>query len=338
MMSRQTSAIVLMFACCFLSPRASQARGVGTDYFLLSPDGKLLWRHHWEQTGHLDLQAELVYRIRGDRLTATPFGKREPLWSVESPLREGEFGAWYSAAWHSGPGIVVLISPRAIHGLDSKTGAKQYSFDISKYETLRLRNYVQPGCPLRNSDEPRSERYRYLAKRGQPAGIARFDLWQGKLTWERELPAMDGGKMEVGACVPGVVEFSLGEGRFRHLFFDETTGAPLTKLPTAPDQALEIARSDGVLFHLSKDKAPTLTAFDTGTQKALWSIADLAGVEGFIGGHQHNRLLCAAGKELLVIDTLQKRIASRIAVSGPNTFTIEVMKSAMLLEDQGELR
>ena len=73
-------------------------------------------------------------------------------------------------------------------------------------------------------------------------------------------------------------------------------------------------------------------------QKALWSIADLAGVEGFIGGHQHDRLLCAAGKELLVIDTLQKRIAARIAVSGPNTFSIESMKSALLLEDQGELR
>jgi hypothetical protein len=174
-MSRQSSAIVLMFACCFLIPRAVQARGSGTDYYMLSPDGKLLWQHRWDRADHVDLQAELVYRIREGQLTATPFGKRDPLWSVPSPLREGDFRAWYSAAWESGGGIVVLISPEAIHGLDSKTGAKKYSFDIDKYETLRLRNYLQPGCPLRSDDEPRSERYRYLAKRTQPAGIARFD-------------------------------------------------------------------------------------------------------------------------------------------------------------------
>ena len=86
-------------------------------------------------------------------------------------------------------GIVVLISPEAIHCLDNKTGEKKYSFAIARYETLRLRNYLQPGSPLRSDGEPRSERYRYLATRTQPAGIARFDLWQGKLTWERELPA-----------------------------------------------------------------------------------------------------------------------------------------------------
>jgi hypothetical protein len=174
--------------------------------------------------------------------------------------------------------------------------------------------------------------------RTQPAAIARFDLWQGKLTWERELPALGPGKMEVGACVPGVAEVDLGRGRFRHVFFDDKTGVPLTRLPTAPEQALQIVLGDGVLFHLSRDRAPTLTAFDTGTQKALWSIPDLAGVERFIGGHQHDRLLCAAGKEVLVIDTLQKRIVSRLAVSGPNTFSLASMKSALLLEDQGELR
>src|SRR5262245_21133343 len=213
MMSRRPPAIVLVFACCFLVPPAAQARGVGTDYFLLSPDGKLLWQHHWERAGHVDPQAELVYRVRGVQLTATPFGKRDPLWSVPSPLKEGDFRAWYSATWQSGPGIVVLISPEAIHGLDSKTGAKKYSFAISKYETLRLRNYLQPGCPLWFPDEPHSERYRYLARRAEPAGIARFDLWRGKLTWERELPAPGAGKIELSACVPGVAEFALGRGK-----------------------------------------------------------------------------------------------------------------------------
>src|SRR5205807_74525 len=57
-----------------------------------------------------------------------------------------------------------------------------------------------------------------------------------------------------------------------------------------------------------------------------------------IGGYQHDRLLCAAAKELLVIDTRQKRVVSRIAVSGPSTFSIAATKSALLLEDQGELR
>jgi hypothetical protein len=107
-MSCRSSAIVLVFACWFLIPRAAQARGVGTDYFLLSPDGKLLWQHRWDRADHVDPQAELVYRTR------------------------------------------------------------------------------------------------------------------------------DG----------------------------ETTGEPLTRLPTAAGQALQIVRSDGILFHLSKDKAPTLTAFD----------------------------------------------------------------------------
>lgn|SRR5262245_17738916 len=79
-MSRRPTAIVLLFACCFLAPSTAQARGIGTDYFLLSPDGKLLWQHQWERTGHVDLQAELSYRIRDDQLTATPFGKRDPLW------------------------------------------------------------------------------------------------------------------------------------------------------------------------------------------------------------------------------------------------------------------
>jgi hypothetical protein len=144
--SRTSSAFVLLLACCFLIPRAAQARGVGTDDFLLSPDGKLLWQHRWAgRADHMDPQAELVYRIRGDQLTATPFGKRDPLWGVPSPLLEGDFGAWYSAAWHSGPGLVVLISRQAIHALDSKTGANKYSFAIAKYETLRLRNYLQPG-------------------------------------------------------------------------------------------------------------------------------------------------------------------------------------------------
>ena len=337
-MLRRSWAIVLVFACCFLFPGAAQARGFGTDYFLLSPDGKLIWQYHWDRTDYVDLQAELVYRVRDGQLTATPFGKRDPLWSVPSPLREGDFRAWHSSAWQTGPGIVVLISAEAIHCLDNATGEKKYSFASAKYETLRLRNYLQPGSPLRTDGEHPPERYRYLATKAQPVRIARFDLWQGKLTWERALPALGDGKMVVGACVPGVAEVDLGQGAFRYVFFDEATGEPLTKLPTAADQAMQIVRGDGVLFHLSKDKAPTLTAFDTAAQKPLWSIADLAGVEGIIDGYQYDRLLCTAAKELLVIDTRQKRVVSRIAVSGPNTSNIAATKSALLLEDQGDLR
>ena len=44
-MSRRASSLVLMIACWFLIPRAAQARGVGTDSFLLSRDGKLHWQY-----------------------------------------------------------------------------------------------------------------------------------------------------------------------------------------------------------------------------------------------------------------------------------------------------
>src|SRR5262245_54821179 len=110
-MSRRSSTLVLMFVFCCLIPRAVVARGVGTDYFLLSPDGKLSWQNSWGRGDHVDLQAELDYRIRDGKLTATPFGKRDPLWSILSPLRDSDFHGWWSPAWQNGPGIVVLFSP-----------------------------------------------------------------------------------------------------------------------------------------------------------------------------------------------------------------------------------
>jgi hypothetical protein len=327
----------VLVAGALVMPQAVQARGTGTDYFLLSPAGKLIWEYRWDRFDHVDAEAEQVYRIRGEFLTATPFGQREPLWKIRSPVAQGELRGWDSAAWQSGPGLVALITARAIYAWDSKTGTGKYTFPIAGYRTLRLRDFLQRGVAGTSTWERRSDRYRYLAKQTQPLSIAKFDVWQGKLLWERSLLAASTRGKEVGAVIPGVAEIFLGSGQFDYVYFNDNTGELLTKLPTAPGQALQILIDDGVLYHLSKDKTPTLTAFDCGTQKALWSIANLAGVQRFVDGPKDGRLLCAADNELLVIDTRQKRIQSRIAVSGPHSFSCEQTEAALLLEDQGAL-
>jgi hypothetical protein len=327
----------VLVAGALLMPQIVQARGTGADYYLLSPAGKLVWAYRWDRFDHVDGGAELVYRVRGELLTATPFGQREPLWKIKSPQAEADWRRWDAAAWQSGPGVVALITAKAIHAFDSKTGAARYTFPIAKYETLRLRDFLQDGVAAASTWERRSDRYRYLATQTQPLSIAKFDVWQGKLLWERNLRADSTKGREVGAVIPGVAEIALGSGQFDYVFFDDKTGELLTKLPTAPGQARQVLIADGVVYHLSNDKTPTLTAFDCGTQKALWSVADLASVKRFVGGHKHGRLLCAADKQLVVIDTRQKRVQSRIAVSGPHSFSTEQTESALLLEDQGSL-
>jgi outer membrane protein assembly factor BamB len=320
----------------FLLPQMIQARGTGTDYYLLSPAGKLVGQYRWEWRDHVDAEAELIYRVRGEFMTATPLGQKEPLWKIKSPLAEAD---WLrsSAAWQSGPGLVALVTTKAIHAFDSKTGAAKYTFPIDKYETLRLRDFLQRGVAAPSLWEQRSDRYRYLAKQSQPFSITKFDVWQGKFLWERNLGAAGARGKEVGAVIPGVAEIVLGSGKFDYMFFDDRTGELLTKLPTGPEQALQVLIDDGVMYHLSKDRKPTLTAFDCGTQKALWSIADLAGVERFVSGDKHGRLLCAAEKQLLVIDTRQKRVQARIAVTGPGSFNFEQTETALFLADQGSL-
>jgi outer membrane protein assembly factor BamB len=338
-MWRASSKFVIVFAVglLILLPSGAQARGTGLNYFLLSPEGKLIWQYEWSRADLVDVEAELVYRVHGGELTATAFGQREPVWKVKSPLAEADFLRRYSCGWHCGPSIVCLISDTAIYAFDSKSGTAKYTIPIGPYDALGVRDFLQRTVAPTAPWEPRSNRYRYLAKQTKPLGIAKFDLLQGKFLWEKALPPVDAEKMEVGAVVPGVVEIALGNGDLRYFFFNDGSGELLTKLPIETDKSLQVSVGDGLLYHLSKDKTPTLTAFDIAAQKPVWNILGLVGVDRFVGTHQHGRLLCAGGKELLVIDTQQKRIVARFPVSGPNTFTFDQSASNLLIEDQGSL-
>ena len=95
--------------------------------------------------------------------------------------------------------------------------------------------------------------------------------------------------------------------------FNPETGAELTDIPADPKSTRQIFfHADGV-FHLSTGVSATLTVYEPGTWKRLWSVKDLAGVSEMVGPYVHRRLLCKSDDALFVIDTKQQKLLAKIS-------------------------
>ena len=87
----------------------------------------------------------------------------------------------------------------------------------------------------------------------------------------------------------------------------------MTEIPTDPKSTRQIFfHADGV-FHLSTGPSATLTVYEPGTWKRLWSVKDLTGVSEMAGPYAHHRLLCKADDALFVIDTKQQKLLAKIS-------------------------
>lgn len=306
----------LVVSAVVLLPALALGRGIGTDYYLVSPEGKLLWEHKWDRLDHVAVGDQLVFQVRGDRLTATRFGAKEPVWSVKAPASEEDLRAAGGAEWQNRPGVVALFTRTAVHAFDTRNGTAKYTYALDKYDAARregLLGRMWPGAP---GSDPTSLRHRYLTTRTGPAGFAKFDVEAGKVLWERALPAGEGKR--INAMSAGVVGIASEDGRQEYLLFDDESGRLLDKIPVPADAPPRVLSDGGMVFTLApgKDGATALTAFDCRTQESRWSVTLPAGVKGFVGGQAHGRLLCASEKELFIIDTARKAVLSRVPLSG----------------------
>jgi outer membrane protein assembly factor BamB len=94
--------------------------------------------------------------------------------------------------------------------------------------------------------------------------------------------------------------------------FDPETGTEITKIPTDLKATRQIFfNADGV-FRLGTGPSPTLTVYEPGTWKELWSVKDLQGVWEMAAPYAHGRLVCKADDTLFVIDTKQKKVVAKI--------------------------
>lgn len=338
-----TSRVYLYVALAALvAPQVGQARNRGELYYLVSPDGKLVWKYRTDmRTRHLscvDPETERVYEIRGKVLTATPFGQREPVWSVPSPVVEdGVFFAKLS--WHTAPGLVALVTPEAVHAFDAKTGKLKYTFALDRYDALGNGDTLRPGVVAVSGWNPTSGAHRYLTDRTRPLGFAKFDMAEGRLVWERTLPAPGAGALKIGAVVPGVIRLErAGENRGEeYRFFCDATGDLLTQVSADPNRYGRVRFDGGIVYHLSTGAAPALTAFDCGTERALWSLPELEPDTRLLGDHRHGRLFLA-GKDLMVVDTRKGRVGARVDVAVSASAAVVQSESRALLVDRGTVR
>lgn len=328
-----------------LAPSSSDARGAGSDFWLLSNEGRLI-RPLEAPRGGLDPAAELLIRVnlrnreegQEQTLTATRLGSKEPLWAVPFP-----FPGEYSTRWSfTVPGVLVVIDHRPgtkLAGIDKATGKLLYRLSLGEY------HLVQPydgsyQWPTDTDPQVLDSAYaiRDLLDGRRIAGIrslARLNLRAGKTVWERELPQEIGRELIPQAVMvrPGVIE-----GRSASYYFDPKTGEPLTKVSTDAARMSDLYCHGETIYHLSAGDPATLTAYEQGTQKALWSLEGLAGVRHLLPPLAHDRLLLGSASEMVVVDIKQKKVLSRFAVRDPRSAPVVQTAKAIVLSDQENVR
>jgi outer membrane protein assembly factor BamB len=284
-------------------PSAGWARGMGHDYFLVSPEGKLirqLGTCYFRETpmDWVDDARELVYRFDGEKLHGISFAGKH-LWSYAPPS---------ALNWHtnldSRSGVLAISRYDADWrvGLEPKTGKQLYR--VPKEDAVAP---VGSYRPLEESSGSPAFRY-FLGGQEKPHELKKLDLRTGKLVWNKQLPAKTGNLGDLQSVTHGVIRFEKG------LYcFDPETGAELTEIPTDPKSTRQIFfHADGV-FHLSTGPSATLTVYEPGAWKRSWSVKDLTGVTEMVGPYLHRRLLCKADNALFVIDTTQQKLLAKIS-------------------------
>lgn len=311
-------------ATLFCLPSAGWARGMGHDYFLVSPEGKLLHQlgscyFREPDLDWVDGAAELVYRWDGETLHGNSFaGKR--LWSYSPPT---------ALSWHtnldskSGVLAITKFGSDWRVALDRKSGKELYR--------IPLEDAVSAERSLRGLEESSAAAafHYFLGGEKKPHQLKKLDLRTGKLAWEKKLPAKTsklGPLLYVGH---GVIRFADG-----FHYFDPETGAEVTQIPTDAKSTRQISfLTDGV-FHLSTGPSATLTVFEPGTWKQLWSVKDLTGVWEMAGPYAHQRLLCKADDALFVIDTKEQKLLAKLSppqFQGENCWCYQTQKNVLVL-------
>ncbi len=294
--------LAIGWMCCNVA--TISARGMGHDFFLVDPDGKLIRQlgssdSHKEAKDWVDGTTEMVYRWDGKKLHGLDFAGKE-LWSYVPPT---------ALSWHtnfdSASGVLSLsrYDEDWWVGLEPKTGKELC-------HTKRI-DMVEPtgGLPrLYESSGAAAYRY-FLSREEQPHFVNKVDLRTGKLVWKKQLPAKTRDYGDLFYITHGVIRW------VDDLYcFDPATGAEVTKVPTdlLKDTRQIFFHGDGV-FHLSEGLSPTLTVYEPGTWKPLWSVKELTVASKMVGPYAHNRLLCMADNALFVIDTKQQKLLAKLA-------------------------
>jgi outer membrane protein assembly factor BamB len=292
----------------FGHPAALLAWGAGCEYFLLSHDGKLIRKLDTTRWDFVDTVRELIYQRSDTTFTVRRFTGAKRF----SPIPIHVDKEWYGTEveWRGTGGLLALLSNKHVLGVERITGKEVYR--------KPLEDFVVALSPYPKSDfwdvETNREfsHFRYLLNSKQdtsvPPILAKLDLRTGKLLWKRTIPPRNKQNLVVQTVARGVVE-----GEKWSFYFDPDTGEPLTKVPTSPEAMRQIFFGEDTVYHLSAEKAATLTAYQPGTWKKRWSIGGLQGVRKMLGPYVHDRLLLATTTELVVIDTKRKQVLSRFA-------------------------
>lgn len=309
-------------------PALSLGRGMGHDFFLLSPEGKLICQlgSQYSKTRAMDWvdsKNELVYRWDSKKLNGTDFAAKQ-LWTYTPPTGLG---------WHTGmdggSGVLTLIRVednwRA--GIDPKTGKELYR--------IALEDAVPPSTSMPAIEESSgaSGYQYYLGRDGPPHHLIKLDLRTGKHSWKKALPAKIQQFGELRYVANGSIRWEKG------LYcFDPDTGTELTQIPTDFKGTRQVFFHPDGVFHLSKDSPAVLTVYEPKTWKKLWSIEGLAGVYEMAAPFNYGRLLCKADNTLYVIDTKQQKLLAKIShdqIKFDYSFCYQTEKSLLVL-CQGE--
>lgn len=284
-------------------PSAAGARGMGHDYFLVSPEGKLvrqLGSSNFKNSAldWVDGATELVYRWDAEKLHGISFaGKRLWSYALPTPLN------WHTSLdSKSGVLAITKYGDDWRVGLEPKTGKELYR--------IPLEDAVAPVGSLRSLEQSNgATAFRYfLGGTQKPHQLKKLDLRTGQQVWERQLPAKTSTLGDLQYVGHGVIRFVDGD-----YYFDPDTGAELTKIPTDPKTTRQIFFHAEGVFHLSTGPSANLTVYEPGAWKRLWTVKDLAGVKEMAGPYAHQRLLCKSDDALLVIDTRQQKLLARIS-------------------------
>jgi outer membrane protein assembly factor BamB len=293
--------LVIAILSALVLPALTWARGQGSDFYFLSPNGMAthlgMQDRRSEVVSDVDVHADLVYQRVGKKLRAKTFGGKT-LWTIDAPSDDGRY------FFDSGSGVLSITQNLGDWwlGLDPKTGKEVFrKARIEESRTLRWPPDIET---MRDS-----QRHRYCLSDvdGKPQQLHKFDQQTGKLVWQIKLPDKVRQYGDLLFASVGIVRFENGT-----YCFHPENGAELTEVPTEPKTTRQIFWHEDGVFHLSTDEPATLTAYDPATGKTKWSVKDLKDAFDLVGPYAHQRLLCRGQGVLHVIDTKAGKLLTSI--------------------------
>src|SRR5262249_25710279 len=119
-------ALVVFVLCAFFARPASLfARGAGAEFFLLSPDGKLIRKLDATRSDFVDTVRELIYRRSEKGLTIARFSGAK--WSLLIPMPVEDQGwNWVEVEWRGTFGLLALLTNKTVVGVERVTGKEVY--------------------------------------------------------------------------------------------------------------------------------------------------------------------------------------------------------------------